>query len=102
MPLFVRFLEERLRHLVELIEGLRRVDDELHRQAVAAGQRRRLEGDDLRAGDAGLTSCCMIGWSWLEVLARSSHGFSTMPAIDWPGTSSWKTWSVSGWLAKMS
>ena len=30
------------------------------------------------------------------VRVRWSHGFSTMPAMVWPGTSSWKTWSVSG------
>ena len=48
------------------------------------------------------TSLWTMGWSTFAVALRWSHGFSTMPAIDWPGTSSWKTWSVSEWLLKMS
>ncbi len=99
----VGFLQEVLRHLVQRTESAGRVDDELDRQADGAGQRRRLERHDLRARDllrdlvldasAGAGSTSSFRWS---------HGFSTMPAIDWPGTSSWKTWSVSGWLLKMS
>ena len=101
MPLFVASWRNCLRDLVELLEGLRGVDDELHRQAVAAGQRRRLEGDDLRAGDAA----DLLLDDRLELVggrARWSQGFRTMPAMDWPGTSSWKTWSISEWRAKMS
>jgi len=44
-------LQELLRHVVEARERLGRADHELHGQAEAAGQRRRLEGDDLGAGD---------------------------------------------------
>jgi hypothetical protein len=46
-----RFLQELLRHVVQALEGIRRADDELDRQADAARQRRRLEGDDPRACD---------------------------------------------------
>ncbi len=42
------------------------------------------------------SACCTMGFSWLLVRVRSSQGFSTMPASDWPGTSSWKTLPVSG------
>ena len=99
----IGFLQEVLRHLVQRTEGAGRVDDELDRQTDGAGQRRRLEGHDLRARrPSGRPRCWIIGWIWFDVSLRWSHGFSTMPAIDWPGTSSWKTWSVSGWLEKMS
>ena len=41
--------------------------------------------------------CCWIsGCSAAVVRVRWSHGFSTMPAMFWPGMSSWNTWSVSG------
>ena len=48
-----RLLQELLRHVVQRLERAGRVDHELDRQAGRAGQRRRLEGHDLRAGDAG-------------------------------------------------
>jgi len=65
-----------------------------------AGQRRRLEGHDLRAGDpAELLLHDRL--ELVEVSVRLSHGFSTKPRDRLAGTSSWKTWSVSLWLAPM-
>ena len=97
MPLCCASLQKVLRHVVQLLERLGRADDELHRQADAARQRRRLEGDDPLRRRSSFSSCCTIGCSIVGGVAlRWSHGFSTMPAMDWPGTSSWKTCSVSG------
>ena len=48
-----------------------------------------------------LICCCTTGCRSFAVLVRWSQGLSTMPEIDWPGTSSWKTCSVSGWAAKI-
>ena len=81
--------------LFSALERFGGADDELNRQADAARQRRRLERGDAEAGDLPI-SCCIIGCNSLVVRARWSHGFSTMPPIFWPGTSSWNTCSVSG------
>ena len=51
MPLLQRLLQELLRDVVEALERIGGGDDELHRQADAAGQRRRLERRDPHAGD---------------------------------------------------
>ena len=84
------------------VERLGRDDDELHRQADTARQRRRLKRGDPHAGDLVRVPAAEPAadrwWSW----SRWSHGLNTMPAIDWPGTSSWKTCSVSGCAAKIS
>ena len=51
MPLLQRLLQELLRDVVQALERVGGDDDELDRQAEAAGQRRRLERGDAHAGD---------------------------------------------------
>ena len=51
MPLCQRLLQKLLRDVVQALERLGGDDDELHRQAEAARQRRRLERGDPHAGD---------------------------------------------------
>ncbi len=61
-----RVLQELLGDVVEALERLGGADDELHRQADAARQRRRLERDDAHAGDlarAPAAGSAAAGWS---------------------------------------
>src|SRR5712692_762536 len=44
------FLQKLLRDVVQPVEGIGRIDDELHRQSLRARERRQLEGYDAQTG----------------------------------------------------
>ena len=85
MPLSIAASEKLLGGVVEPVERVGSLDHELHRQTLAARQRRQLKRGDPRPGNlvqAAAERSAEAGcWFWL----RSSHGFSTMPATTVPG-----------------
>ena len=100
MPLFWAVLKEFAGHLVQAFEGVGGLNDELDRQGRGYPEEAGAGRPPPRTPAMWLSSCWMTGCSWLAVCWRWSQGLSTIPAMDVPGMSSWKTWSVSGCLAK--
>jgi hypothetical protein len=87
-----------LRHRVQVLERLGGGDDELHRQARGARQRRELEGHHLGAGDA-VPAWLQVGWISCALRVRWSQGLSStpaMPALVLGTPVSWNICSYSG------